>query len=561
MICTLKYRLITSLSLLIAAQLAYAAPTTPDTVAQSNLFRSRPGSGEQPFTQDIQRQKPVSGDEAATPVVPAVSSPVEPPALRLPSDVPKRSKREGSNAAKASETMQVDGSRDDEILQLLRQSDKAFTNPAVPLPDGITALSDGPLQNMLSLEEALARTLQNSYSYAAASAQAEGALYGKKAALGQLGPTLDVRAQRGREYSAPASIINPNTGRALTSDTHIRWDNSVILRQPLFAPASYFEYRKQASLANAADLRKEDAREALYYTTIKAYYDLLRSYVALTFARSYTERMDTLQDYMNKRLQGGGASKVDFERVRGRALNARSTMIEAEGVLESAMVTLAQLTGVRTQQLGVPTKMMPLVPNTSRLALEQIYENNPAVRAARQDTAAASEELKSARSRFSPNFSIEVSQARTDNAGGDGRLTTDRRYMFVMNMNLLNGGSDYYYQKQIGSKYVEKANTASDLERKLKEQIEINYRTLDAVKKRITIARQAYQTNADVADVFLEQLATGNKQLLDVLDAYQQAYLSRVELSQLLFLQADISYQILRNTGRASSFVEGMQQP
>jgi len=271
--------------------------------------------------------------------------------------------------------------------------------------------------------------------------------------------------------------------------------------------------------------------------------------------------MDTLQDYMNKRLQGGGASKVDFERVRGRALNARSTMIEAEGVLESAMVTLAQLTGVRTQQLGVPTKMMPLVPNTSRLALEQIYENNPAVRAARQDTAAASEELKSARSRFSPNFSIEVSQARTDNAGGDGRLTTDRRYMFVMNMNLLNGGSDYYYQKQIGSKYVEKANTASDLERKLKEQIEINYRTLDAVKKRITIARQAYQTNADVADVFLEQLATGNKQLLDVLDAYQQAYLSRVELSQLLFLQADISYQILRNTGRASSFVEGMQQP
>ena len=105
MICTLKYRLITSLSLLIAAQLAYAAPMTPDTVAQSNLFRSRPGSGEQPFTQDIQRQKPVSADEAATPVVPAVSSPVEPPALRLPSDVPKRSKREGSNAAKASETV------------------------------------------------------------------------------------------------------------------------------------------------------------------------------------------------------------------------------------------------------------------------------------------------------------------------------------------------------------------------------------------------------------------------------------------------------------------------
>jgi adhesin transport system outer membrane protein len=131
--------------------------------------------------------------------------------------------------------------------------------------------------------------------------------------------------------------------------------------------------------------------------------------------------------------------------------------------------------------------------------------------------------------------------------------------MFVMNMNLLNGGSDYYYQKQIGSKYVEKSNVAADVERKLREQVEINYRTLDAVKKRIAIARQAYKTNAGVADVFLDQLATGSKQLLDVLDAYQQAYQSQVDLAQLLFLQADISYQILRNTGHASAYVDGMR--
>jgi len=123
--------------------------------------------------------------------------------------------------------------------------------------------------------------------------------------------------------------------------------------------------------------------------------------------------------------------------------------------------------------------------------------------------------------------------------------------MLVLSMNLLNGGSDYFYQKEIGAKYVEKSNTASDLERKLKEQIDINYRTLSAVRKRIDIARQAYETNANVADVFLEQLSTGSKQLLDVLDAYQQAYQSRMDFALLLFQQADISYQILRNTGRS----------
>ena len=142
-----------------------------------------------------------------------------------------------------------------------------------------------------------------------------------------------------------------------------------------------------------------------------------------------------------------------------------------------------------------------------------------------------------------------MSQQRYRGAGGDKTLTSDRTAMLVMTMNLLNGGSDYYYQKEIGTKFVEKSNTAADVERKVKEQLEVNYRTLLAITKRSGIARQEYQTNSKVADDFLEQLGTGSKQLLDVLDAYQRAYQSRVDFANLLFLQSDISYQILRNAG------------
>jgi outer membrane protein, adhesin transport system len=544
--CT-SLRLIACLGLIVALPAGHTAPLVASNSSDTNLFRSRSRS-EQPFTQELQRLTPAPATEKMAPATP--------PVLPMAPELPEPTTVPGKNAVKASE--RVKAQSDDEILQLLKDADKNFAGSLIALPDSLLS-GIGEMQPLLSLEEALARSLQNSYSYAASVAQAEGAGYAKNAALGQLGPTLDIRGQRGREYSAPASFVDPATGQSAASDTHIRWDSSVILRQPLFSPVSYFDYRTQASLASAADLRREDAREALYYQTIKAYYDLLRAHVALTFARHYAERMGSLQEYMDKRLQGGGASRVDFERVRGRALTARSAVIEAEGALESGMVTLAQLTGVRARELGVPMQMMPLVPGSAALALQDVNDSSPAVRAARQEVVAANQELKAARSRFSPTFSLELSQARTRNAGGDGDLTTDRRYMFVMNMNLLNGGSDYYYQKQIGSKYVEKSNVAADVERKLREQVEINYRTLDAVKKRIAIARQAYKTNAGVADVFLDQLATGSKQLLDVLDAYQQAYQSQVDLAQLLFLQADISYQILRNTGHASAYVDGMR--
>ncbi|MFX5578850.1 TolC family protein, partial [Acinetobacter baumannii] len=82
-----------------------------------------------------------------------------------------------------------------------------------------------------------------------------------------------------------------------------------------------------------ADLRRDDARETLYYNAIKAYYDVMRAYATLSFSRSYAQRMGALLDYMSKRLEGGGASRIDFERVRGRSLTAQSAVAEAEGAL------------------------------------------------------------------------------------------------------------------------------------------------------------------------------------------------------------------------------------
>ena len=450
-------------------------------------------------------------------------------------------------------------SAQDEILLLLRQSDPGFSGNLIALPQ-ISIVTEGDVVPDLNLRSVLDLALNNSYSYAATAAQADQARYASKATAGQMGPTLDVRAQKGNEYSSPSSVLDPNTGLVQRANYHKRWDVTLIGRQPIFAPGSYYDYRKSSSLADAADLRRDDARETLYYNAIKAYYDVMRAYASLSFARSYSQRMSALLDYMNKRLEGGGASRIDFERVRGRSLTAQSAVAEAEGALESAMVTLNQVTGRKIEQLEVPDHMMPAVPDTSRIALQDVYDTNPGVRAARRDLDAANQELKSARAKFSPTLALEWTQIKSRGVGGAIdtttnalQQTTDRRLMLVMSMNLLNGGSDVYYTKQAGAKYAEKSNTALDLERKLREQIEINYRTLGAVRKRMEISRQAYLTNANVADVFLEQLSTGSKQLLDVLDAYQQAYQARTDFANLLFQQADISYQILRNTGRASA--------
>jgi adhesin transport system outer membrane protein len=400
--------------------------------------------------------------------------------------------------------------------------------------------------------------LNNSYSYAATAAQADQARYASKAAAGQMGPTLDVRAQKGNEYSSPSSVIDPNTGLVQRASYHKRWDVTLIGRQPIFAPVLLRLPQVQPWPTPPTCVATTPARPCTTtpsrpITTSCA--PMPRCLLAqLCPAHG---RLAGLHEQAPRRRR---RQRIDFERVRGRSLTAQSAVAEAEGALESAMVSLNQITGRKIEQIEVPDHMMPVVPDTSKLALQDVYETNPGVRAARRDLDAANQELKSARAKFSPTLALEWTQTKTRGAGGaidttdnSLQLATDRRLMLVMTMNLLNGGSDVYYNKQAGAKYVEKSNTALDLERKLREQIEINYRTLGAVRKRMDISRQAYLTNANVADVFLEQLSTGSKQLLDVLDAYQQAYQARTDFANLLFQQADISYQILRNTGRASA--------
>ena len=100
---------------------------------------------------------------------------------------------------------------------------------------------------------------------------------------------------------------------------------------------------------------------------------MLKAYSMLSFAQDYEQRMEQLQDYMQKRLDGGGASKLDLDRVRGRTLSAQSSVIESQGALESSMVSMEQLTGVRATNMVLPTHIMPAVPTTSREAMAHVY--------------------------------------------------------------------------------------------------------------------------------------------------------------------------------------------
>ncbi|MBI5430674.1 MAG: TolC family protein [Nitrosomonadales bacterium] len=445
--------------------------------------------------------------------------------------------------------------------KLLAEMNKSLT-VALPPAEFLSQLDSGVTRvENLSLFDAMALSLGYSNDVAASSAHRDTTEYLATASLGAMLPHVDIRINAGRESSSPSSVTKlPNFDR-LAHDTHNRKDSQVTVRQTLMDLPAYFERQRQNLLLKAAENNLSNAQERVAYDTLVSFLKLIQLRLSVVMAENYETELKKLLEYMNARVQAGGATKADMQRVRGRVLNTASAVIEAKGAYESGLVEFKRLTGVVPTSVAIPENLLPVLPRDFDTAMAAAIQNNFELQAALRDMESVSQERRAMQSRFSPKFDIELSAVRTYNAGGIVAsdpipnstlypVQDDKRAMFVMSWNLLNGGADMMQAKALASKRLEYEYRAKDIQRKLEESLRINFNALRAVNGRVNGVKQEMESNDIVLAAFNEQLFAANRSLLDVLDAYQRQYNSRTELARLLIAEATASLQMLRNMGK-----------
>ena len=421
----------------------------------------------------------------------------------------------------------------------------------------------------LNLFDALTLALDYSYEVASSSANVTTTEYQDRAALGALLPHVDISYNTGKETSNPSSITRAPTYDRVSSDTHRRTDRQLTISQTLWNLPAYFERERQNLLLEAAQHHLSDTQEKVAYDTLISFLNLIQLRMTAVLAENYESDMKKLQDYMNKRVQAGGASNADLQRVKGRVINATSALIEARGAYEEGLIGFRRLTGVVPSSLILPDKLLPVLPGDFASAMAVAVERNDALQAALRDLDSVSQERNAARSKFSPRLDLQYSATRTYNAGGIAAsdpmpnmtlypTQNDKRMMFVLSWNLLDGGTDMMQSRALESKRMEYEFRAKDIERKLEESLQTNFNALHAVGARIAGVRKEMESNDIVLSAFNEQLFAANRSLLDILDAYQRQYNSRTELMRLMVSEATASLQVLRNMGQLQEGIVSM---
>ncbi len=406
-----------------------------------------------------------------------------------------------------------------------------------------------------TLSEAVAFALKNNFESQAADARTDGFYWDKIGAYSQYAPSVEINASVGKETSEPATY-NDAAGNRVLKDRHTRRDNTFAIRQPLIDLSIISDILTMRSKEDVAAAEELDIREGLALDTVNVYLRLLQARIAIQLADQYKGYLDELAQRMEARVEGGGATSGDLERIKGRATVAESARIEALGDYQSNLAEFKRLTQITPAQLQIPEVLAPVIPGEVDKAIDEASANNPAYLASleRVETAAYSQDKSYAN--LAPKVSLEYSKAHTYNAGGSAKGNPldgvyadqdDQRLLVVAKWSI--GGPNITAARSGAAKKREAEFRSMDVRERLTQSIRTTYNAIHAAEQRNRVLREGIGSYEKVVTEFEYQYENGNRSVFELLDAYEQLYSAKLNLLRLSIAKAQASYLVRREMG------------
>ncbi|RZL31395.1 MAG: hypothetical protein EOP35_22145 [Rubrivivax sp.] len=410
------------------------------------------------------------------------------------------------------------------------------------MPPVLPIAGNGP---PLSIGEALQAAWQNSPDVAAARYRSLSFDYTRKAARGALLPRLETRAAIGRGHLETPDRAD-NLGRA---------DNSAVLSQALVDETARHEWKRQELLAASAEVQQAGVESQTLLDTGSAWFAVLQQRVGVELGTEYEKSLNELLRYIGDRVAAGGASPAERERIVARVANVRSGLADSRAALSAALRNFQRLSSVTPFGLALDAPLDMPLPADPETAMTQAEAGNAELQASRLEQQAAESERKGNRASFLPRLAVELTHSQTRNAAGSEAHQRDSKAMLVVTLPLLNGGADYARMKSSEAHRNELEARGEGVRRRVVQDLETSYANLRAATERFASVRDELVANGKVVDAFRAQLSGGNRQLLDVLDAYQRLHQSRLDLVQVVVSAAQNEWRIAHLTGALRSVV------
>jgi adhesin transport system outer membrane protein len=365
-------------------------------------------------------------------------------------------------------------------------------------------------------------------------------------------PSLDLRGAVGPEFTNSVGTRERNTrppgGDAST--TLMRYESQITLSQMLFDGfATRSEVQRQLSRVDSAAHRVQQAAEFVGLDAIEAHLDVLRNRVLVELARENLAEHQRLGGKVRQLEAQGASSIADVHQSEARVAAAQTAVATATGNLRDAQARYISVVGIPAEGLEDPVVPVAAVPESQDAAAAKAAVDNPTVEVANADIEVAKAELTGSRAGNYPRLDIEAGAAANKNLDGIKGGDVDAQALLVLRYNLFRGGADVAREREAFSRLGEARERLRQAQRDAERDARVAYNALATAQARVESLRATVEAQRATRDVYAQQFDLGQRSLLDLLDAENELFVARSNLTTAQFTEMFGVYRVLAVDG------------
>lgn len=362
-------------------------------------------------------------------------------------------------------------------------------------------------------------------------------------------PSVDLRAAAG-----PETRSNDSTGLRGPGSTDIgqgfRREASLTLTQMLFDGfATSSEVSRQSARVDSASYRVQESAEFIAVDAVEAHLEVLRSNVILKLNDDNVAAHERLLRQVRGLEGAGRADMADVTQAQARVAAARASREQAIGDAKNALALYVRVVGEKPSALTLEQAPASRLPANGDAAADLADVQSPTVLIAAADVDVASAELQGSRAGYYPSLDLQLSADAGQDLDTDEGNTAGASALVVMRYNLFRGGADVAREREAFHRLNEARSNLLLSRRRAAQDARNSLSAYETAKARVLDLRVRVDAERSTLSAYENQYQLGQRDLLDVLDAVNELFLSRVSLVTADYTERFGIYRVLGVTG------------
>lgn len=346
---------------------------------------------------------------------------------------------------------------------------------------------------------------------------------------------------------------NRSFNHTVLDDSYTNYESSLTFTQNIFdgfGTMHKVDYEETRILA-AAYKYLEVANQAAFDMT-RVYIDVLKGHALKNTAKENVQINESIYVKVKNLFDGGVTTDSEVKKIESSLALARSNYTVQKNNARDNEFKYRRILG---RMPDVNTLVSPLLdvklPESRQATLQYALDNNPSLLVAKYNIEGAQALWEQRKKDLYPTIDFELKQTYNDFDAANAFVQADDRLSarLLLSYNLFRGGADKAVVQQQISKIHQEIEIQRELKRETIEDLDLSWSAYHMLEEQLVDLRQYSEFAEKTLSLYKEEYDLGNRSLLDLLSAQNDAINSRSEIIIAQYNQLFAKYRILDAMG------------